>query len=804
MRFAPWTLVAITLCLLLPAAAAADNAALGDEQTLQLAGLATDGPSLVEFFRIRAHSEAERGHLQTLIRQLSDPAPAQRDRSAAELVAWGPLAVPVLRHTINDLDNQEAAARARKCLQTIEGPESANLPLAAARLLRGRKLAGAAEVLLDYLPFADNPAVLQEVTAALCEVAYVNNKPEAIVVRALKDPVPVRRAAAGTALYRVDQPEQWPSVRKLLQDPKPAVRLRAALSLANAHDAEAITVLIDLLAELTPEQRKEAEEVLLPLAGEWAPGAIAGEDEIARRIRRDSWAAWWRNADGPALLALIRKRTLTPETEKQIAALIRRLGDNIFDKRELAQTELVSLGRIALPLLREAMHSKDLEIARRAEECVQLIEKNPANGVPAAAFRLLAVRKPEGAAEALLAYIPHIENDTQAEEVQSALNGLALRDGKPEPLLVAALQDKLALRRAFAGEALARGAGEEARAAVRKLLRDTNSLVRLRVGIALVSAHDREAVPLLIDLIPELSAAEASQAQELLFVLAGEKTPELQADADADGRKKNRDAWTAWWKANGDKVELAKLDSRERLLGFTVLVHHSANQVVEIGPDNKIRWQIDGLQNPIDAVVLPGNHVLIAEYTGNKVTERDFTGKVLWEKNGLPGNPMNVQRLANGNTFIATTGGIVEVDRMGTVVYMINNLPNGCLGACKARDGSIWCLGNANVIVKMDTTGKEIKNLQLNQNFSAGGIDLLPNGGALVAYPNANRVVEVSPDGKVVWEAEANQIMTPSRLPNNHVLVASFNTMRVFEIDRKGTIVWEYKDSAQPFRARRR
>src|SRR5438270_845945 len=82
--------------------------------------------------------------------------------------------------------------------------------------------------------------------------------------------------ADGAARYRTDRPEQWPAVRALLKDAKPAVRLRAALSLSAAGDAEAVAVLIDLLADLPPEQRKEAEDVLRELAGEWAPGGVTG------------------------------------------------------------------------------------------------------------------------------------------------------------------------------------------------------------------------------------------------------------------------------------------------------------------------------------------------------------------------------------------------------------------------------------------------------------------------------------------------------------------------------------------------
>ena len=61
------------------------------------------------------------------------------------------------------------------------------------------------------------------------------------------------------------------------RDAQPAVRLKVALTLANAQDPEAIAVLIDLLADLSQEERKQVEEILHQLAGEWAPGAVTGD-----------------------------------------------------------------------------------------------------------------------------------------------------------------------------------------------------------------------------------------------------------------------------------------------------------------------------------------------------------------------------------------------------------------------------------------------------------------------------------------------------------------------------------------------
>src|SRR5579884_3187205 len=411
MRTTRWLVIASLVCGLTTAAAPGDPPAAADEKTVQAAGLSADGPTLVHFFATRGKADADGEHLRTLVRQLGDESAEVRDRAAAELVAYGPLALPVLRQAANDLDGEEAVTRARRCLLAIEGPDGAALPAAAARLLAARKPDGAAEALLAYLPCADNHAVLREVRAALAALAYADGKPDAALLRALKDPVAVRRAAAGEALYRPDQPAQWPAVRELLHDPKPGVRLRAALSLSAAGDAEAVTVLIDLLADLPPDQRKQAEDILRELAGEWAPGAVAGEDEIANRIRRDAWAAWWKNADGPALLAMVRKRTLSPEGQARARDLIKKLGDESFDVRTRAAADLVSMGRLALPYVRDAARDADLEVARRAKECVERMEQQGGVVLPAPALRLLAVRRPEGAAEAVLDYLPHAEGE---------------------------------------------------------------------------------------------------------------------------------------------------------------------------------------------------------------------------------------------------------------------------------------------------------------------------------------------------------------------------------------------------------
>jgi HEAT repeat protein len=793
-----------------PCTASGQPELTADEQTLAAAGLATDGKSLLDFFRGRTRLDADRERLVDLTRQLGDAAAEVRTRAAAELVSRGTAAIPALRHAINDLADPIVAERARQCLKAIEGSTGAAIPAAAARLLAARNPQGTVEALLAYLPFADDAVVSDAVSAALVAVAYKDRRPDPALLSALQDPVPLRRAIAIDALCRKDRPEQWPAVRKLLSDPKASVRLRAGLALANQHDVASIPALIDLLAELSPEQRRQAEDVLQNLAGEWAPNlSLASEDDVSRRIRRDAWMAWWRNTDGPALLAELRKHTLTPEGQARIETLVQELGDDVFAVREKASTELVACGRLAVPFLREAAKSSDLERKRRAEACLGRIATSDARALPAAALRLLPLRRPPAAIEGLLAYLPYADNETLTSEALTALAALALRDGKPDPALVQALEDKMPVRRAAAAEALARTGAPAVRPMVRKLLQDANPSVRFRVALALVVGRDRDAVPALIEALVDLPADDSSQAQETLLVLAGDKAPAVPAGTDPEGRRKLRDAWAEWWRVNGAAVDLAKLDSSEHFLGYTLLVEvdNTGNgRVQELDRSGKKRWMIAQLQYPVDAWVVAGNRVLVAEYNGMKVTERDLQGKVLWEKTGLHGRATNVQRLPNGNTVITSDQELLEVDRAGKSVFAKNfGRQFSLIAGYKARNGEYVVLTGQGTCIRLDSSGRELKSFAAGRDGAwTSGLDLTSDGRILIAQPNMNRVQLFDREGKATWEAAAPGLVTASWLPNGHVLVASYNGQNASELDRNGKSVWQHKSDYHVFRARRR
>lgn len=780
---------------------------LTDEQTLQSAGLSTDGPALLSFFQKRSQPLGDRVRIAALIQQLKDPSRETRDQAMAELISLGAVAVPLLRQAVKDPDDREIAGRARHCLRYLEGETGSGLTAAAARLVAKRRPAGAASTLLVFLPFAEDETVLKEVQTTLTSVAYHDGRPDPFLIRAINDPVPLCRAVAAEVLVSTGGAEQWASVQGLLRDPKPMVRLRVGLALGSVHWEEAIPVLIALLTELPVDPAKQAEEFLINLAGDQAPKLTLGKDDSARQKCREAWAKWWQSSEGAALLDEFRKRTLSDDLRNKLQQLIRQLGDESFQVREKATTEILALGKTASFLLRQAASDSDAEISQRAQKCLSTLERGGANDLPIVAARLVALRKPAGATEVLLGYLPFAEDESTALEVQSALATLAFRDGKPDPVLVQALEDKQPLRRAASAEALSLAGGREQWPVLRRLLHDADSLVRLRVALALTSAADKEAVPVLIALLSELPLDQAWRAEDCLYRLAGDRSPRVPLGSDPASRQKCRDAWTAWWREQGPNTELVKTTVAPSMLGYTLIVQMDNNgtgRVMELGAGGKPRWQIDGLQYPVDAHVLPGNRVLIVEYNANRVTERDFKGTVLWEKQ-LNNSPVNAQRLPNGNTFIAVENQLIELDRSGKQIFAYDRPNHDVNAAIKMRNGQIHLITSRSTYHKLDASGKEIKTFPVGQISYTSGFDVLPNGRILVPQYSSGKVIEYDTDGKAVWEASQAMPNSATRLPNGHTLVSSHNSQKLVELDRSGKVVWEHKqNNSRPWRARRR
>jgi hypothetical protein len=540
------------------------------------------------------------------------------------------------------------------------------------------------------------------------------------------------------------------------------------------------------------------------------PPTPAAEDEEAERRAADEkllrQAGF--DTDGPGLLAYFRKRTPTAEDTARMEKLVRQLGSEKFDEREAATKELHTWGETAAPALRKAAQDEDVEVSRRARELIDEAENGTAALLPAAAARLLAHRAPPGAVAALLAYLPHAadtgeQNAPYVEEaVRDALAALAVRPGPPDPALAKALKDPLPLRRGAAAYALGRRTDEASRAAVRELLADKDSRVRLRAAQGLLAGGDGKAVPALVELATGEPGEISWHAEDLLARLAGDKPPDLPAGDDTDARRSRRRAWLTWWEENGKTIDVAKAAERPAVLGLTLVPEMHANKVWECRADGKPLWELAVPNCPIDAQVLPGGRVLVAELNGGQVSERDLKGNVLWKH--AVDTPIACQRLPNGTTWISTNHRWFIVTPEGKEVTTYTP-ENGFFihSVQRQRNGHVVCVSMEGTVREVDAEGKLVRDVPLPTRGGWSGVEAAPGGRYLAVNNSEGKVLEVDAAGKVVWEYQLGGACYAQRLTNGNTLVVS-NSTGLVEVDRKGNTVWERKMPTSLWRAHRR
>jgi hypothetical protein len=542
---------------------------------------------------------------------------------------------------------------------------------------------------------------------------------------------------------------------------------------------------------------------LLFLAG---PVALAAEDPVEAadvKLLKDVRVG----TDGAGLLEFFKQRSLTGDDEQRLQELVRQLGSKRFAAREKASRELVQRGTPALKVLRPALTDPDREIARRAEACIATIEEGPGPALPAAAARLLARRAPAGAVAALLTYLPFADDAMVEQEVLTALVALGARPGKVDVALTEALNTRSSVRRAAAGYVLGRHPEKAQREAAAKLLKDREPLVRLRAAQGLLAGKEPTAVPVLIELLTDAPADLARPAEEILWSLAGERSPTAPApDASAAARREYREAWSKWWREQGKDVDLAKLIEQPPHLGLTLIAQ--ASKVFEVDRTGKVRWTIEGLNMPIEALMLPGNRVLISENSARRITERDLSGKILWEHK-TDSEALSARRLANGNTFVSTNNSVSEVTRDGKVVYS-HRFPGGGLGgsrinsACKLRNGRLLVMTDDGNEAEVEAATGKVLTTRRSFDGACYSLEPLPTGGWLASGYGTGKVVEFDAAGKSVWEYTLSSAFHATRLPGGNTLIASYSSHKVIEVTRAGKVVWEKQLDNLVWRAHRR
>jgi outer membrane protein assembly factor BamB len=211
------------------------------------------------------------------------------------------------------------------------------------------------------------------------------------------------------------------------------------------------------------------------------------------------------------------------------------------------------------------------------------------------------------------------------------------------------------------------------------------------------------------------------------------------------------------------------------------------------------------LKFPIgDSQVMLGR-TLVAYYSQNKVVEYDADRKKVWELNNV-NQPWGADGLPNGHRLICSYNGqfVAEYDESGKEVWRKDGLPGYASHAHRLEDGNtLVSCSNVNKVVEISPDGKTVWEQTINgYPQDARRLD---NGNTLIALQTTNRVVEIDRSGKVIWEVTENMQgpFAARRLDNGNTLVALSGAGQVVEIDQNKKVVWRQQGLSSPYDAQR-
>lgn len=540
-------------------------------------------------------------------------------------------------------------------------------------------------------------------------------------------------------------------------------------------------------------------------------------DEISKEVQESDRQLLQKvgvKTDATSLLKYFQERTYPEVDPKIMQQLIDQLDDFRFEVREKAFKKILGYGTGAMVSLRAASKQRDPEAAVRVNELLNILKEKANPEVQAAVARLLAVQNVKQATGVILNYLPFAADDMVKDELKLALVLLTKQSKKADPALIESLSDKVStIRRQFAAETILLASAKEQLPKAIELLQDPKVQVRMRVALAMLeqkeNATRKKAIDALVKDLGKIPVDQIWEVENILLQLASEDAPQISIATTKEDIQKFQLAWASWWAKNKTNLDLAKLDEPKKIEGKITVVYQKvsrvvngrlerAHEVMELDKNKKEIWKFD-VENtfPVDAQVIGKDRVIVAEYNGRAITERDFEGKVRW-RYSVPNNPTSIQVLANGNYFITCRNLLLELNRNRKEVfrYSTNNL---IYRACKMKNGLVVTVNNRGQLEILNPRSKKVlKTFNIGTvGTYYGNIQPLDNGNILIPFYTSNRVAEYTPNGKQVWQVTTSRPNSAIRLPNGNTIVGSLSTRTVEEFNRKGDRVWNRRWNGQ-------
>jgi hypothetical protein len=448
-------------------------------------------------------------------------------------------------------------------------------------------------------------------------------------------------------------------------------------------------------------------------------------------------------------------------------ALIRQLGDDDFERRELAATRLVSMPSLPRGKLELAMQSADPEIRWRARVVLGRLGTT-GNRVLLAALREVSHAPPPNAVDVLVRLAAFDTLEPQQIAMQHALNKIT--NASHLSLLQQASAAGPAFSRIAAASALQRLNDERGRNALAALLDDSNPRAVLFAARALGNVGDRRSLAALSKLLASDDVATANESANFVSALVGRDFG-YSAYGDVAVRRAAAVEMQRWLASEGTSAPLTfpvaePVIARGDLAGNTLVACGNMGFVLELDPKGVELWRFNIIS--WSAEKLPNGNVLIAGYQANQVVEVNKHGAVVWNRTGI--NAMRAKPLADGHILIADFAGqrVVEWNEDRQEIWTTKT-PENCFDAERLPNGNtVFCCPN--LIREVDADGQTVRELKIDGR--ANSIQVLANGHWLVANFQKNQVQEYNREGKIVWSFDETTPCDALRLKNGKTLIA--------------------------------
>jgi hypothetical protein len=254
-----------------------------------------------------------------------------------------------------------------------------------------------------------------------------------------------------------------------------------------------------------------------------------------------------------------------------------------------------------------------------------------------------------------------------------------------------------------------------------------------------------------------------------------------------------------------------------------------------VGADGKVEWEYPCHTDGHGSAVLGNGNVLLRIGTAT-IAEISPEKKIVWqyESKPQPGYKGHIevhafQRLPDGLTMIAEGGNsrIIEVDSSGKIVHemplvikhpnphvdtrMVHKLDNGHYLVCQGGDSKVCEYDGDGKVVwsyTLDLGGRPASPGHGVEGHGTEPYDALrlPSGNTLIAAGNGNRVIEVSPAGKIVWSVEQHElpgitlawVTSLEVLPSGNLIFGNCHAgpanPQLIEVTRDKHVVWTMKN----------